>query len=69
MTTATTTTSKPRRRWLQFSLRTMLVLMLVLGVAFGWFAYKVEQARAQREAVEAIEKLGGYMNTGPHPAA
>ena len=38
MTTAPTTTPKPRRRWLQFSLRTLMVLMLVLGCGLGWFA-------------------------------
>ena len=53
------TTPKPRRRWLQFSLRTLLVLMLLLGCGLGWFAREVHKARAQGEAKKAIEKLGG----------
>ncbi len=64
MTTTEPTTPKPRRRWLQFSLRTMLVLVLLLGVGFGWFAREVQKARAQREAAKAIEKLGGSVDWG-----
>ena len=37
VTTTAPTTTTPRRRWLQFSLRTMLVLMVVVGCGFGWF--------------------------------
>ena len=63
MTSTTPTTPKPRRRWLQFRLRTLLVLMLVFGAAFSWFARELQQARqqarAQREAATAIRKLGG----------
>jgi cytoskeletal protein RodZ len=55
----TTSSPKPRRHWLQFSLRTLLVLMLVLGAGFASLAHEVQQARAQREAVKAIEQLGG----------
>jgi Leucine Rich repeat len=59
MTTTPTTTPKPKRRWLQFSLRTLMVLMLVLGCGFGWLGMKVKQAREQREAVKAIRAVGG----------
>ena len=57
-----TTTPKPRRRWLQFSLRTLLVLVLVIGCGFGWLGMKLRKAREQREAVKAIEKLGGWVS-------
>jgi hypothetical protein len=50
---------KPRRRWLQFSVRTMMVLMLVISVPLGWLAYKVRQAREQRAVVRQIQELGG----------
>ena len=66
MTTAEpSTTPKPRRRWLQFSLRTLMVLMLVLGCGFGWLAYEIKMVREQREAVTAIEKLGGSVYWKP----
>ncbi len=47
---------KPKRRFLRFTLSTLLLLMLVVCVALGW---KVERARKQREAVIWIQKLGG----------
>jgi hypothetical protein len=59
MTTAPTTTRKPRRRWLQFSLRTLLVLMLVTSVPLGRLTYKLKQAREQRATIDAIHALGG----------
>lgn len=46
----------PRRRWLQFSLRGFLVVLTASGV---WLGVVVNRAREQREAVEAIEALGG----------
>ena len=45
MTTEPTTTPKPKRRWFQFSLRTLLVLMLVFGCGFGRLGMKVKQTR------------------------
>ena len=65
MTAAPTITPKPRHRWLQFSLRMLLVLMLVLGCGLGWCAREVQRARAQRKAAAAIEKLGGRVNYSP----
>ena len=62
MTTAEpSTTPKSRRRWLQFSLRTMLVLMLVFGAGLGWLAHEAERARAQHKLAAAIEQLGGHV--------
>ena len=65
MSTTAPTTPKPRRRWLQFSLRTLMVLMLVLGCGLSWLAREVQQARAQREAAKAIGKLGGRVSCLP----
>ena len=52
----TTNQSKPRRRWFQFSLRTLFVLVTLFCI---WLALTVNAARKQREAVAAIEALGG----------
>ena len=56
MTTDQPNPSKPRRRWFQFSLRTLFVLVTVLCV---WLAMTANRARKQREAVAAIEAMGG----------
>ena len=44
---------KRQRRWFQFSLRTLLIVMTVCAVAFAWWSYK---ARQQREVVAALKK-------------
>ena len=59
MTTAPTRTPKPRRRWLQFSLRMMMVLVVIVSLPLGWFAYRLNQAREQRAVIDAIHALGG----------
>jgi internalin A len=44
------------RRYLRFSVRGLIVLVLVNGVGMGWLVHK---ARIQREAVGAITTAGG----------
>jgi hypothetical protein len=46
----------PNRRWAQFSLATMFVVVTVLCV---WLAAQVRRANRQREVMAAIEPLGG----------
>ena len=46
----------PHRRYLTFSLRTLFILLTALAV---WLGVVVNRAREQREAVKAIEALGG----------
>jgi hypothetical protein len=48
--------SRPRRRYLRFSIRGLIVLVLVIGGALGWL---VRSARDQRGAVAAITAAGG----------
>ena len=52
-------TSRPNLRWYQFSLRSLLLLMLATSLVMGWVSTTMLEARRQKEAVEAIEKLGG----------
>lgn len=58
-----------QRRWFQFSLRTVLVVVTLLCIGpGGYVAYEQRKARKQKAAVEAIEKLGGevrYDRTTP----
>src|SRR5271167_2173291 len=48
--------SRPWRRFLRFSVRGLIVVVLVIGAWLGWL---VRSARIQREAVAAIERAGG----------
>jgi len=47
----------PRRRWLQFSLRTLL---LVITAASGWLAWGAYRAQQQAIAVAALRELRGH---------
>ena len=48
--------SKPRRRYLQVSLRTLFILMTIFAVWFGWAMHR---AREQKKAVEWVREMGG----------
>ena len=50
-----TTPDKPKRRWLRFSLRSLLLLVFMIAVALAWTIYKVRQ---QGIAVAALKKMG-----------
>jgi hypothetical protein len=47
---------KPKRRWLQFGTRSMLVLTTACGILLGW---RVNEVRHQREVLAVVESLGG----------
>ncbi len=51
----------PKRRWFQFSLRTLLIVMLIIAIPCAWVGRKIEQKRREREAVTAIKALGGHV--------
>jgi hypothetical protein len=51
-----------RRRWCQFSLRTLLVVMLVISSAVGLVGIRLQRARRQKEAVVAIRRLEGTVD-------
>lgn len=50
--------TKPRRRWVQFGLRTLLLIITAFAIWLGWQAHR---ARIQRDAVAAILKIGGIV--------
>ena len=50
-----------KRRWFQFSLRTLLVVVLLAGCGMGWLSMKAETGRRQKAAVEAIVESGGVV--------
>ena len=55
-------TPKPRRRWFRFSLRTLLVVMLLFGVVFGVLAWMANEARRQRKVVADLRDMGAIVS-------
>ncbi len=51
---------RPRRRWVQFSLGTMLLLVTALAIWLGWELRYIRQRQAN---IREIEQLGGYAVT------
>jgi Leucine Rich repeat len=61
-----------KRRWFQFSLRSLLIFTLICAIGSAWLGKRIEQKRKEREAVEAIAKFGGqvaydYERDSPKP--
>jgi hypothetical protein len=54
-------TAKPNRRWLKYSMRVLLVFVLLVSIPGGWVAVEMRQTRREREAAAAISKLGGIL--------
>ena len=54
---ADTKIARPRRRF-GLRLRGLMVVVLVIGLGLGWAKHKI---RTQREAVEAVEREGGFI--------
>ena len=55
------TTPKPKRRWFQYSLRTLLVVVTLCAMLCSWLGLEMKKKTREREAVAAIKKLGGYV--------
>ena len=49
--------AQPKRGWLRFSLRTLLILTALVAV---WLGVQVNKAQKQRAAVAAIKAAGGH---------
>jgi len=60
--------TKPReqRRWLRFSLRTLLLLTLLAALPLAWLGREVQRYRDERTAIEKFVALGGSIDSyGP----
>ena len=56
---------KPKLRWYQFSLRRLMVFVLICGVVSAWVGWKLEQTRRELMVVARIESLGGSVVMSP----
>ncbi len=65
----TTQPPKPKRRWYQFSLKTLLVVMLVSCFAFAWIGSRIKQARENRATLAVdqvmVDSFGGFVFRHP----
>ncbi len=50
---------KAKLRWYQYRLAHLFVFVTICAIPCSWFACKMARARTQKQAVEAIEKMGG----------
>ena len=49
-------------RWrFQFSIRSLLVLVVAVAVPCSWLGVEMKKAKEQRKALEESERLGGYL--------
>jgi Leucine Rich repeat len=49
--------TKPNRSWSHVSIRVLMLIVLIISVLLAW---QVNKAREQREAVEAVQRYGGW---------
>ena len=54
-------------RWrFQYTLRSLLVLILAVAIPFSWLATETQRVKRQRAAVEGIRKVGGSVDYTYH---
>jgi len=51
--------TEPKRRWYQYSLRSLLIVMVLLCFLFAWVGTKMRQAEKQKEVVAWVKKNEG----------
>jgi Leucine-rich repeat (LRR) protein len=51
--------AQPRRRWFQYSLRSLMIFVFVWSLACSWLAVQLQRAKRQQIIVETIQKTGG----------
>lgn len=57
--------SPPRkRRWFQYRLRTVLVVVLLSAIACSWLAARMQKAQEHRKAVREVQSTGGWIAYG-----
>jgi Leucine Rich Repeat (LRR) protein len=57
--TGRSTPPRRHRRWFQFSLRTLLVVMVLVSAAVGLIGIRMQRARRQEAGAAAITAIGG----------
>lgn len=55
---------KPKLRWYQFQLRSLMVLFVVVCLGLGWLGSKIRRIVGERSAVPVIQGMGGSIHRG-----
>ena len=58
-----TSSSKPRRRWFQFSLRALLVTVTVLGLGLVPLAVRLKRERDKQVAMTRLQEMGVWVES------
>ncbi len=53
---------KPKRRWFQLRLRTLLVLVTLASILIGCVSWELDQRRREKVAIAWVEKMGGSVS-------
>ena len=67
MTATPSTTPKPSRRWLQFSLRTLLVFVLLVGISVSLVGVRVQRSRNMQVLAAQFAPGAVDFSEPPHP--
>ena len=59
--------ARPQRRWLQFKLRTFLLLTAVAGIVAGIVGRPLPEYRREARAISAIRAAGGRVRSADFP--
>ncbi len=51
-----------KRRWYQYSLRSLLLLVTICAILCSWLAVKINQGKRQKAAVEALRAKGFFIS-------
>ena len=55
--------NKPRQRWFQFSLRTLMLFVVVASHAFAWLGVMVQRARDHRQANAEVRRVAAEIGS------
>jgi hypothetical protein len=58
---------KRKRRWFQFSLRTLMIVVTLLAIPCGYVGWQAKIVRERRAVLDRITKTGGYYHETPRP--
>ena len=54
--------TQPKRRWHQYTLRTLLLVMFLASIGLSWFDARKRLGGRQREAVAALRRTGAHIS-------